>query len=157
MEIEPLLDLLITKGREELLKTLPANSCLSSSKFAIEILKLAKQDAFEVPCHLVTYNNGLVIVGRNPKIESSENRWGGHMIVTIGSWFLDMSLDQIGLQPAYWWDDLSNDDDWPKQFLQNNKSLIYFKDVQPGWYRAEPAWKELWKPAYDVIAPLIVP
>lgn len=117
-----ILDSLLLK-RSELLKYLPPSSCVTSTLFAVEYLRVNDIEAHPQPVHLVIDNHHeITVLGRKPG--ASPPHWNGHLVAMVGEYLLDMTLDQAGLVPSYF----PIQDGFPASYIQNTSNLIYFED-----------------------------
>jgi hypothetical protein len=138
-------ELLLNEGREILLKHLPASSCVSSTRFAVECLKLQGYEAYPLPVHVVI-PSPFIIIGRNPSNIVPQGNWNGHLVAIVeNELLLDMTLDQTGILPAA----VFELKDFPMACQLGDHVVIYFKDCDFAQFESSAAWMERWKPAFE--------
>lgn len=137
------LDFLLTRGREIIKEHLPVNSCVSSTRIAVEFL-----GARALPVYvMVTTSQTSALVGRGRKpIEG----WNGHLIADTGDLLVDLTLDQAGLYPiALPHNDLSTG--IPEAYMVDDALVLYWLDMCPTPYENTEAWNESWKIPFERI------
>lgn len=97
-------------ARPEILKWFPANSCIASSRIAVECLGLFGVEAVGVAATLIARCGTLAyVVGMNPREKArakkqagsfvertSPNGIDGHVVAVVpGEWLIDASFDQV--------------------------------------------------------------
>jgi hypothetical protein len=145
-----ILEQLVTKGRASLLKFLPLNSCVSSTRFAREILG-NQSYAQPVYCMIISKDN-IALVGRNLLDTTG---WNGHLVVIYKTaeqdYLVDMSLDQVDGMPAMYFSlNPSFHLGIPQIFQWEDTNIIYWQDTKAGaGFTMTDAWSKKWQEAYE--------
>jgi hypothetical protein len=135
---------LINEGRQIILKYLPLNSCISSTRIAIEFLK-PEINLYAQPVWTVANKNGLNIIGRNPELQSDD--WQGHLVAMGDKYLIDMSIDQVGLAPFY----INNIGKLPIAIDVGGSGVVYFCDEHNENFLETNAWENLYQEPLDDI------
>jgi hypothetical protein len=141
---------LLNEGRDIILKDLPLNSCVSSTRICIEVLKLAGVLSKPQAVYAVAANSGLTVVGRNPG--GVPGGWNGHLVCVTDDSLIDLTLDQIGLAPIA----VRFDGEFPIAVSSGGVPLLYFRDECPSILEGHPAWEESWVESFEKIKSAIL-
>lgn len=144
---EVIRNFLLNEGRDIILDFLPQNSCVTSTRICVELLKLYDIEAHPEAVYAVCANPGLTIVGRNPAGVPAE--WNGHLVCVVDSEqeLIDLSLDQIGLAPI----STRFNGEFPFSTSSLGVPLVYFEDPHPQGLGGVFNWEETWKLMWDEI------